>query len=99
MMKAIEDKEAVDKRATEEVVVKAVADKEATDKRAVKEAAVKEAAMGAAGDSSVPGQVPSSAAGAKRVAAPSSSIPPSSMPGAKRATAPSDMGVWKPRFV
>jgi hypothetical protein len=46
MMKAAEDKDTVDKRAMEEVVVKAAADKEAADKRVTKEATMKEAAEG-----------------------------------------------------
>jgi hypothetical protein len=46
MMKAAEDKDIVDKRAMEEVVVKAAADKEAADKRVMKEAIMKEAAEG-----------------------------------------------------
>jgi hypothetical protein len=73
---------ATDTRATEEAVVKAVgdkeaankritvkADKEAADKRTAEEAARKEVAVGAVGDSSAPGQVPS-------LAAPSDSTPP-----------------------
>jgi hypothetical protein len=56
-------------------------------RRATEEAAAKEAA---GEGSSVPGQVPSSAAGAKRVAAPSGSSPPARRP---------YRGVWRPRYV
>jgi hypothetical protein len=55
------------------VAVKAAGAKAATDRRAAEEAAAKEAA---GEGSSVPSQVPSSAAGAKRVATPSGSSPP-----------------------
>jgi hypothetical protein len=89
-MKVAADKEAADKRVTEEATVKEAVDKEATDKRATKEVTVKEASVGAAGDSSAPGQVPSSATGTKRAAVPSSSTLP-----AKRFY----RGIWKPRFV
>jgi hypothetical protein len=56
------------------------------DRRATEEATAKEAA---GEGSSVPGQVPSSAAGAKRVAAPSGSSPPAKRP---------YRGVWRPRY-
>jgi hypothetical protein len=61
---AVANKEALDKRATEEAMVtraaeeaaeKTAADKEATDKRTADEAIVKGAAVGAVGDSSAPG--------------------------------------------
>jgi hypothetical protein len=56
------------------------------DRRAAEQTAAKEAAVEG---SSVPGQVPSSAAGAKRAATPSGNSPP-----AKR----SYRGVWRPRY-
>jgi hypothetical protein len=65
-----------------------VAGAEATTyRRAAEEAAAKEAA---GEGSSVPGQVPPSAAGAKRAATPSGSSPPAKRP---------YMGVWRPRYV
>jgi hypothetical protein len=58
----------------------------ATDRRAAEEAASK----GAVGEgSSVPDQVPSSAAGAKRAATPSGSSPPAKRP---------YRGIWRPRY-
>jgi hypothetical protein len=51
-MKAMEDKEATDKRAVKEAVLKVAADKEVADKRATGEALMKEAAVGAVRDSS-----------------------------------------------
>jgi hypothetical protein len=74
-MKATADKEATDKMATEKATVKVATDKDATDKRAAvkevagkeaadkrttEEAMMKEAVVGAVGDSSALGQVPSS---------------------------------------
>jgi membrane protein involved in colicin uptake len=76
VVKEAVDKEATDKRATEETTTKEAADKDVTDKRAAEEAAMKEAVAGAAGGSSTSGQVPSSAAGAKRAATPSGSTLP-----------------------
>jgi hypothetical protein len=89
-MKATTDKEAVDKRATEEATVKVAVDKEVVDKRAMEEAAMKEAAVGATGDSSAPSLAPSSVAGSKRAAVPSGSTPPAKRP---------YRGVWKSRSV
>jgi zinc D-Ala-D-Ala carboxypeptidase len=74
---AVADKEAMDKRVTEEAAVKQAAEeattKKAAEERAAEEAAVKKAAgeraAGAVGGSPAPGQAPS-AAGAKRSAAP-----------------------------
>jgi hypothetical protein len=62
-------------RATEETTTKEAADRDVTDKRATEEAAMKEAVAGAVEGSSTSGQVPSSAAGAKRTATPSGSTP------------------------
>jgi hypothetical protein len=76
VVKAVGDKKAANKRIT----VKVKADKEATDKRTAEEAVRKEVAVGAVGDSSAPGQAPSLAAGARRVAAPSGSTPPAKRP-------------------
>jgi hypothetical protein len=76
VVKAGVDKEVTDKRATEEAVVKEAADKVVTDKRA----AMKEVAVEAARDSSAPGQVPSSAVGAKRATTPSGSTLPAKRP-------------------
>jgi hypothetical protein len=59
------------------VAVKAAGAEVATDRRAAEEAVAKEAADEG---SSVPGQAPSSAAGAKRVATPSGSSPPAKRP-------------------
>jgi hypothetical protein len=104
-MEATVDRKDADKRATEEATVKVVANREAADKRASGEAAmmeaankeatnkratVNEASVGAARDSLTPGQVPSSAVGAKMVAMPSSSTPPAKRP---------YRGVWKSWFV
>jgi hypothetical protein len=55
------------------VAVKAAGAEVATDRRAAEEAVAKEAADEG---SSVPGQAPSSVAGAKRVAMPNGSSPP-----------------------
>jgi hypothetical protein len=88
--KVVVDKEAANKRAAEEATVNVVADREAADKRAAEEAATKEAAVGATGDSSAPGQVPSSAESAKRAAVLSSSAPSAKRP---------YRSVWNPRFV
>jgi hypothetical protein len=66
------------------VAVKAAGAEAATDRRTAEEAAAKEAA---GEGSSVPGQVPSSAAGAKRAATPSGSSPPAKRP---------YRGVWRP---
>jgi hypothetical protein len=60
-------------RAAEEAMEKMVADKEATNKRTANEAAVKGATVGAAADSSAPGQEPSLVARTKRVVTPSGS--------------------------
>jgi hypothetical protein len=68
------------------VAVKAAGAEVAIDRRAVEEAAVKEAVDEG---SSVFGQAPSSAAGAKRVAMPSGSSPPAKRP---------YRGVWRPRY-
>jgi hypothetical protein len=68
------------------VAVEAAGAEAAMDRRATEEAATKEAA---GEGSSVPGQVPSSAAGAKRVATPSGSSPPAKRP---------YRGVWRPRY-
>jgi hypothetical protein len=68
------------------VAVAAAGAEAATDRRAAEEAAAKEAA---GEGSSVPGQVPSSAAGAKRAATPSGSSPPAKRP---------YRGVWRPRY-
>jgi hypothetical protein len=59
------------------VAVKAAGAEAATDRRTAEEAAAKEAA---GEGSSVPGQVPSSAASAKRAATPSGSSPPAKRP-------------------
>jgi hypothetical protein len=69
------------------VAAEAAGAEAATYKRAAEEAAAKEAASEG---SSVPGQVPSSAAGAKRAATSSGSSPPAKRP---------YRGVWRPRFV
>jgi hypothetical protein len=69
------------------VAAEATGAEAATDRRVAEEAAAKEAA---GEGSSVPDQVPSSAAGAKRVATPSGSSPP-----AKRLY----RGVWRPQYV
>jgi hypothetical protein len=69
------------------VVAEATGAEAATYRRAAEEATTKEAADER---SSVPGQVPSSAAGAKRAVMPSGSSPP-----AKRHY----RGVWRPRYV
>jgi hypothetical protein len=68
------------------VAVEAAGAEAATDRRAAEEAATKEAT---GEGSSVPGQVPSSAAGAKRAATPSGSSPPAKRP---------YRGVWRPRY-
>jgi hypothetical protein len=68
------------------VVAEAAGAEAATDRRAAEEASAKEAA---GEGSSVPGQVPSSAAGAKRAATPSGSSPPAKRP---------YRGVWRPRY-
>jgi hypothetical protein len=68
------------------VAVKATGAEVATDRRAAEEVVVKEAV---GEGSSVPGQAPSSAAGAKRVAMPSGSSPPAKRP---------YRGVWRPRY-
>jgi hypothetical protein len=68
------------------VAAEAAGAKAATDRRAVEEATAKEAA---GEGSSVPGQVPSSTAGAKRAAAPSGSSPPAKRP---------YRGIWRPRY-
>jgi hypothetical protein len=93
--KVAADKEAIDKRITDEAVVKeaavkAAADKEAVDKRTTDEAAVKEATVGATEDSPVPDQAPSSVVGSKRTAAPSGSTSSAKRP---------YRVVWNPRFV
>jgi hypothetical protein len=82
------DKEATDKRATEEAAAKRVVRESAA---AVEEVAGKtmDEAAGADGGSPAPGQAPS-AVGAKRAVAPSGSTPPVKRP---------YMGVWKPWFV
>jgi hypothetical protein len=82
----VADKEVVDKRAAEKRVMEEAAAKKATEERAVEEAAVKDVT---AGVSPAPDQVPS-AAGAKRVVAPSGPTPSAKRP---------YRGVWKPRFV
>jgi hypothetical protein len=104
-MEATVDRKDADKRAIEEATVKVVADKEAADKRASgeatmmeaankeaanKRATVNEASVGAARDSLTPGQAPSSVAGAKMAAMPSSSTPSAKRP---------YRGIWKPWFV
>jgi hypothetical protein len=68
------------------VAVEAAGVEAATDRRAAEEATAKEAA---GEGSSVPGQVPSSAVGAKRAATPSGSSPPAKRP---------YRGVWRPRY-
>jgi hypothetical protein len=69
------------------VAAEAAGAEAATYRRAAEEAAATEVA----GDgSSVPGQVPSSAVGAKRAAAPRGSSPPAKRP---------YRGVWRPRYV
>jgi hypothetical protein len=68
------------------VAVEAAGAETTTDRRAAEEAAAKEAA---GEGSSVPGQVPSSATGAKRAAMPSGSSPPAKRP---------YRGVWRPRY-
>jgi hypothetical protein len=89
---AVADKEAADKRAA----VKRAAEERAAEEAAARAVAAEEVAgktadeaAGAAEGSPAPGQAPS-VAGAKRVAAPSGSIPPAKRP---------YRGVWKPRFV
>jgi hypothetical protein len=82
----VADKEVVDKRAAEKRVMEEAAAKKATEERVVEEAAAKDAT---AGVSPAPDQVPS-AAGAKRVVAPSGPTPSAKCP---------YRGVWKPRFV
>jgi hypothetical protein len=67
------------------VAVEAAGTEAAMDRRAAEEAAAKEAV---GEGSSVPGQVPSSAAGAKRAVTPSGSSPPAKRP---------YRGVWRPR--
>jgi hypothetical protein len=68
------------------VAVEAAGAEAAMDRRAAEEATAKEVA---GEGSSVPGQVSSSAAGAKRAAMPSGSSPPAKRP---------YMGVWRPRY-
>jgi hypothetical protein len=68
------------------VAVEAAGAEAATDRRAAEEAAAKEPA---GEGSSVPGQVPSSAAGAKRATTPSGSSPLAKRP---------YRGVWRPRY-
>jgi hypothetical protein len=68
------------------VAVEAAGAEAAMDRRAVEEAAAKEVA---GEGSSVPVQVPSSAAGAKRAVMPSGSSPPAKRP---------YRGVWRPRY-
>jgi hypothetical protein len=68
------------------VAVEAAGAEAAMDRRAAEEAAAKEAA---GEGSSVPDQVPSSIAGAKRAATPSGSSPPAKRP---------YRGVWRPRY-
>jgi hypothetical protein len=90
-MTATVDKEAADRRATEEDVAeraaaKATTNEEAMVRRAMEDAVVKAAADG---DSSAPSQAPS-VAETKRTVAPSGSTSPAKRP---------YRGVWKPRFV
>jgi hypothetical protein len=100
-MKVTTDREATDRRATEEATVKVAVDKEATDKRAAKEVMVKEVVdkeatdkrateEAAVKDSSATSQAPSSAVGTKGAAVPSGSNPSAKRP---------YRGIWKPRFV
>jgi hypothetical protein len=69
------------------VAAEAAGAEAATYRRAAEEAAAKEAA---GEGSSAPGQVPSSAAGAKKAVMPSGSSPPAKRP---------YKGVWRPRYV
>jgi hypothetical protein len=68
------------------VAAEAAGAEAAADRRAAEEAVAKEVA---GESSSVPGQVPSSAVGAKRVATPSGSSPPAKWP---------YRGIWRPRY-
>jgi hypothetical protein len=83
----IASKRVVEERATKEAVTKKATEERAAEESTTKAAAVK--AIGAAGGSPAPGQVPS-VAGAKRAAASSGSTSPAKRP---------YRGVWKPRFV
>jgi cytoskeletal protein RodZ len=64
-----------DVAATTKATAKVAADKEVINKIASKEATTKEAAVRATWDSTVPGQAPSSAVGAKRAPVPNGSTP------------------------
>jgi hypothetical protein len=93
---AIADKEAADKRPAEEATAKRAAEERATEEAAVKAATAEEVArktadeaVGAAGGSPAPDQVPS-VAEAKTAVDPSGSTPSAKRP---------FRGVWKPQFV